>query len=121
MTSDRVKNFGMLSGRSWYAMAAGLLFLLLLVALVQVVNGQVTQAHLRQAHHQAAQAALSGCAANHSGAARRQCIAQTNARLALDSGYFPEVEAQAGMPLELPAGSPALAAPRFAEAAFARP
>jgi len=129
MMSDHVKKFGMSSGRTWYAMAAGLLFLLLLAALVHVVSGQVTQAHLRQAQAQAAQAALSGCAANYSGAARRQCSAQINAGLALDSTHFPEVEVQAGVPLEPPAvlagqrpptGTPGLAAHRFTEAAFVR-
>ncbi|WP_029523837.1 hypothetical protein [Polaromonas glacialis] len=127
MISDRVKKWGMSSGRAWYVMAAGLLFLLLLAALVQVVNGQVAQAHLRQTQYQAAQTALSGCVANYSGAARRQCSAQVNARLALDSTQFPEVEVQAGVQLEPPAvlagqgaptGSPGLAAHRFTEAVF---
>lgn len=129
MISDRVNKLGMSSGRAWYAMAAGLLFVLLLAALVQVVNGQVTQAQLRQTQHQAVQTALSGCAANYSGAARRQCSAQINARLALDSSYFPEVDVQAGVQLEPPAvlagqgsptGSPGLAAHRFTDAAFVR-
>ena len=129
MISDRVNKLGMSSDRAWYAMAAGLLFLLLLAALVHVVSSQVTQAHLRQAHAQAAQAALSGCAANYSGAARRQCSAQVNARLALDSTHFPEVEVQTGVQLEPPAvlagqgsttGSPGLAAHRFTEAALVR-
>lgn len=129
MISDRVDKLGLSPGRAWYAMAAGVLFVLLLAALVHVVNGQVAQAQLRQTQYQAAQAALSGCAANHSGAARRQCSAQVNARLALDSGYFPEAEMQAGVQLETqavlagqgsPTGSPGLAAHRFTEAAFVR-
>ena len=125
MISDRVNKLGMSSGRAWYAMAAGLLFVLLLAALVHVVNGQVTQAHLRQAQYQAAQTALSGCAANHSGAARRQCSAQVNARLALDSTQFPEVEVQSSIQLEPPAvlagqGSPTGSPSIFTEAALVR-
>ena len=129
MISDRVDKSGMSPGRAWYAMAAGALFVLLLAALVHVVNGQVTQAQLRQTQYQTVQTALSGCAANYSGAARRQCSAQVNARLALDSTQFPEVEVQAGVQLEPPAvlagqgaptGSPGLAAHRFTEAVFVR-
>ena len=127
MISDRVKKSGGLPSQSWYAMAAGLLFLLLLAALVHVLNGQVAQAHLRQARYQATQTALSGCAANYLGAARRQCMAQMNAGLAQDSTYSSEVEMQADVSLQPPAGhrppaeSSGLAAYHFTGAALVRP
>lgn len=127
MISDRVNPPGNLSRRNWYAMAAGLLFLLLLAALVQVLNGHVAQAQLRQAQHQATQTALSGCAASYLGAARRQCMAQLNAGAVLDSTHSFEVEMQADVLLQPPARhyppaeSPGLAAYHFTGAALARP
>ena len=81
--------------RSGLAVAAGLAFVALLVALFQVVNRQVEQAGLRQTQHDAAQAALSGCAASYSGAVRRSCIDQVNARLEPYSTYTPTTEVQA--------------------------
>ncbi|WP_349277833.1 hypothetical protein [Polaromonas hydrogenivorans] len=80
-------------------MAASLAFLSLLAALVQVVRGQVEQAHLRQAQYNAAQIALSNCSASYSGAARRQCIEQVNASLTPYSTYTPETEMQANVQL----------------------
>ena len=84
------------------AVAAGLAFVVLMVALFQVVNGQVEQAGLRQAQYVAAQSALAGCAASYSGAVRRQCIDQVNARLAPYSTYTPTTEVQASAEPVLP-------------------
>ncbi|MDB5779324.1 MAG: hypothetical protein JWP79_680 [Polaromonas sp.] len=114
--------------RSGLALAAGLAFMALLAALYQVVNGQVEQAGLRQAQHDAAQAAISGCAANYSGAVRRLCIDQVNARLAPYSTYTPTTEVQASaepvLPVQLAGQGRALApsqgqAPGMVQAAFA--
>ena len=113
MFSDPVKKVDRLPFRALLAVAAALVFLSLLAALVHVVNGQVEQAHVRQAQYHAAQQALANCSASYSGVARRQCIEQVNAALTPYSTYTPETEMQASLP----------ATPRaqgFMQAAFAR-
>ena len=82
MILGQVKKMDILPVKTRYAVGAGALFVILLTALVHVVKGQVEQAQLRQLQSQAMQAALSDCAAHPSGGARRQCVAQLNARLA---------------------------------------
>jgi len=127
MIADRVKKSGRLPRQIWYAVAAGLLFLLLLAALVHVLNGQVARARLYHAQYQAAQTALPGCVANHLGAARRRCMAQMDAGPAQDSTYASEVDRQADASLQPPAGhrppaeSSGLAAYHFTGAALVRP
>ena len=72
--------------------AACLTFLLLLVALFQVVSGQVEQARVRQAQYDAAQVAISGCITSYSGPVRRQCVEQVNAGFMPYSAYTPRIE-----------------------------
>ena len=84
MIFGQSKKMDSLSVRTWYALAAGALFVILLAALVHVVNGQVEQAQFRQMQSQTMQAAVSGCAAHQLVAARRQCMAQLDAGLAPD-------------------------------------
>ena len=79
MMSRQVKKFDRVPLRTWYGMAAGAVFVMLLAALVHVLNGQVKQAQFRQMQYRTTQAALSGCGANHSGAARSKCVAQLSA------------------------------------------
>jgi hypothetical protein len=88
------------ASRAWLVPAACLAFVLLLASLFHVVSGQVEQAGLRQAQYNAAQAAISGCAASYAGAARRQCVEQVNAGLMPYSTYTPQTETgvQAGLP-----------------------
>lgn len=82
----------------WLMVVACMAFVFLLAALFQVVTGQVEQAEVRHAQHDAAKVAISGCVASYSGVVRRQCIEQVNAGFMPYSGYTPEIEAQAGMP-----------------------
>lgn len=96
----------------WLTVAACMAFVVLLAALFQVVTGQLEQAALRQAQHNAAQAALAGCAASDSGAVRRQCVEQVNAGF-LPYSTYPQIETDAL------AGAPAIAsAPGFQQAAL---
>ena len=82
------------------AAAACVAFAALLAALFYVVSGQVEQAGFRQAQYNAAQAAISGCAASYSGAVRRQCVEQVQAGFLPQETYTPriETEVQAGLP-----------------------
>jgi len=100
MFSNQVTKADKLPSRVWLVSAACLAFVLLLGALFQVVSGQVEQAGLRKAQYNAAQTALSGCAASYSGAVRRQCVEQVNAGFMPYSTHTPQIEteAQAGMP-----------------------
>jgi len=84
MYSDQLIKNDKLPFCVWLAIASGLAFLLL-VALFQVVNGQVEQAGIRQAQFSAAQTAIAGCAASYPGVVRRQCMEQANA-LAIPDG-----------------------------------
>ena len=96
MIFGQVKKTDNLPLRPRYAVGAGVLFVLLLAALVQVVSGQVKQAQSRQLRHQALQAALSGCAAQQLGAARSRCMAQLTANPELDFKPLAEVELRLG-------------------------
>ena len=82
----------------WLVVVACMAFVFLLAALFQVVTGQVEQAEVRRAQHDAAKVAISGCVDSYSGAVRRQCIEQVNAGFMPYSGYTPGIEAQAGTP-----------------------
>lgn len=99
MVSNQVKKVDKLTSRAGLTIAACVTFALLLAALFQVVNGQVEQAGFRQAQYQAAQTAISGCAASYSGEVRRQCEEQVNAGFMSHSPYTPriETETQAGV------------------------
>jgi hypothetical protein len=123
MFSDQLKKVGKRPSLAVVAMASGAVFALLLAGLVQVLNGQVEQAQLRQAQYTAAQVALSNCADSYTGAVRRQCIEQVNARLAPDSTFTPTTEVQASAEPAQPAGqgqagAPDKGAPGFMQAAF---
>lgn len=95
MFSDQLKKMDKKPSVAVFAMASGAVFVLLLAGLVQVLNRQVEQAQVRQAQYNAAQVALSNCASSYSGAIRRQCIDQVNARLEPYSTYTPTTELQA--------------------------
>ena len=113
MIADRVTKVDKQPFGTWLVMAACMAFVFLLTALFQVVNGQVEQAGVRHAQHNAAKVAISGCVASYSGPVRRQCIEQVNAGFMPYSAYTPEteIEAQAVMPA-MPE------APVFQKAAF---
>ena len=92
MMSRQVKKIDRVSVRTWYGVGAGAVFMLLLAALVHVLNGQVKQAQFRQMQNQAMQTALAGCAAQHSGTARSQCMAQRKAGAAPNFTQLADVE-----------------------------
>ena len=101
-----------LPSRAWLVLAAGMAFALMLAALFHVANGQVEQAGIRQAQYNAAQTALSGCAASYSGAVRVQCMEQVKAGFTLDTAYTPRIES--GVPAMPDTGG-------FLQAAIAHP
>ena len=105
MYSDQLRKNNKRPFRFWPAVASCLAFLLLLVAMFQVVYGQVEQAGIRQAQYNAAQTAIAGCAASYSGTVRRQCMEQVNASFMPYSTYTAptETEAQANA-LAIPDG-----------------
>ena len=92
MFSDPMTKVDKLPSRTWLTVAAGMTFMLLLVALFQVVNGQVEQAGIRLAQQNAAQTAIAGCAASYSGAVRRQCMERVNAGFTLELPFAPRTE-----------------------------
>lgn len=129
MVSGALKKVDKRPSGTALAMASGAVFVLLLAGLVQVLNRQVEQAQLRQAQHQAAQVALANCVGSYSGAVRRQCIDQVNARLEPYSTYTPTTELQASaepVPVQrvgqgqavAPAQGKAPGSPGFMQAAF---
>ena len=100
MASNQVTPVEKASFSVGLTVAACVAFALLLAALFQVVNGQVAQADLRQAQHNAAQVAISGCAASYTGAVRRQCVEQVNAGFMSHSTFTPrnEIDVMGGAP-----------------------
>ena len=99
MFSDHSKKVGEVPSRALWGVAAGVVFACQLAALIVVVDGQVEKAGRLQAQYSSVQMAVADCAANHSGAARRQCVDQANAEPAPEVRLVTEVSEQTGASL----------------------